>query len=463
MTLFSVRDMVRETGGSLLCGDLGMSITGVCHDSRQVRPGFLFVAIRGERVDGHDFAGEALTAGAGALLVERWEGELPRCGAVCVVDSTVRALGLLARYHRRRFTPVLWGITGSTGKTTTKEMMASVLGTRFSVLANPGNLNTEVGLPLALFNLGRADQIAVLEMGARKQGDIRWLCEIAGPERAVITNVGESHLEVFGSLDGVAAAKGELVEALPDEGIACLNGDDPRVRAMASRTRARVILYGRGADCQVRSSDERLDRDARAVFTLRVGDDEGEVHLPAPGAHQVSNALAAAAAGHASGLTLAEIIDGLRRFTPPDMRMSLVRAGDLTVIDDTYNASPASGRAALRTLTQLASGVRIAILGDMLELGQIARSGHLELGAEAARTGVDLLVTVGDLAGFIREGALKQGLAPERAVHYRSVDRLLEDLPGLVEGGGTVLIKGSRGMRMERIVDALRAREEGDG
>ncbi len=460
MTLFTMQQVAQLTGGQLRHGEPATAVERVVHDSRLAEPGAMFVAIVGERVDGHDFAAKALADGAAGVLVSRWEEPVPPGpGAVCVVPDTVRALGQLAHFQRRRFEPVVWGITGSTGKTTTKEMAVAVLGCRYSVHSNPGNLNTEVGLPLSLFHLSEEHQLSILEMGARRRGDIALLCRLAEPARAIITNVGQSHLEVFGSLEAVARGKGELVEYLGPDGVACLNGDDRRVREMAGLTPARVVLYGRSSDCEIRASDEWLDDRACPIFTLEIGGASSRVRLPVPGTHQVSNALAAAAAGHVSGLTLDEISHGLEVFDPPAMRMSVLRLGNLTVIDDTYNASPDSGRAALNTLSRLAGGVKVAILGDMLELGEAGRQAHIDLGALAVEAGVDLLVTMGDMAGFIREGALQHGLPPERAVHYRSVPPLLEDLPGLLGAGGHVLVKGSRGMKMEQIVAAVRSWE----
>ncbi len=457
MSLFTVNEVARLTGADLVGENAGASVTAVTHDSREVESGHLFVAIRGDRTDGHLYLDRAFAAGAVAALVDHVpENADSLSGVLCVVPDTVRALGLLGQHHRSRFPVPIYGITGSMGKTTTKEMAAKVLGARYSVLRNPGNLNTDVGLPLALFGLHSGHQMVLLEMGARKKGDIKWLCDLTRPQGAVLTNVSESHLEAFGSIDAVASTKGELVEALPSNGFACLNGDDPRVRAMSQLTRGRVILFGYGTDSEVRGLDPSLDDNARATFTLSAGGRSARVSLPVPGLHQVQNALAAAALGHGLDLDIQDIIHGLESHSPPAMRMSLFRTGGLTVLDDTYNASPTSGREALRTLKQLRADYRVAILGDMLELGPRSYPGHLELGAEVPRSGVDLLVTVGDLAGLIREGALRQGFPAERAIHYRTVDGLMADVALLITGEATVLVKGSRGMRMERVVACLR-------
>lgn len=456
MALFSVADMAHVVQGQLVGGEPEAPVRTVTHDSREVTPGALFVAIRGQKSDGHSFVDKALSRGAVAALVEEIPpGIGPERGALCLVDNTVTSLGLLGRHYRRRFPVQVWGITGSLGKTTTKEMVASILGPRFRLLKSPGNLNTEVGLPLALFGLTPEHQLAVLEMGARKPGDIEWLCYLAEPHGALITNVAESHVGVFGDVDRVARAKSELVQAA--QGPVCLNADDPRVRAMERLAAGRVIMYGSSSESEVTATDVRMDTFMRPTFTLRLAGEAVSVSLPLHGAHQVMNATAAASVAHALEMDVEDIVAGLESVEPVSMRMAVHRIRDLMILDDSYNASPTSAQAALDILKRLPADRRVAILADMLELGDMGPEAHLKLGEAVAACGLNLLITVGDMAGLIYQGALEAGLASERALHYRTVEGLLKDLSALIAPDSTVLVKGSRGMRMERIVEALKA------
>lgn len=455
MELFTVSDVVRVTEARLIGRDTGAWVKSVTHDSRKVSAGTLFVAIPGQRADGHDYLEEVFRGGAVAALVQRIPpGAENLEGVLCLVEDTVRALGLLARDYRTRFGATVWGITGSLGKTSTKEMVASILKRRYCLLKSPGNLNTEVGLPLAIFGLQSHHQMAILEMGARKPGDISWLCSIARPEGALVTNVAESHVGIFGSVDQVARTKSELVEGV-GRGTVCLNADDSRVRDMARKARGRVVFYGTSPGNEVLGEDVSLDEESRPEFTLRIGRQRRRVRLPLHGAHQVGNALGAAAVAHAAGMDLEDIAAGLESMELLSMRMSVLRSGDLTILDDSYNSSPTSTRAALEVLRRMPASQKVAILGDMLELGEMAQTAHLQVGEEVARSGLSFLITVGDLAGLIHEGALSAGFSSERAFHYRSVEGLLGDLSGLVPQSSVTLVKGSRGLRMERVVRAL--------
>lgn len=463
MILFTAAEAAGAVGGRLLGGSGGEGIRRVVVDSRAAGPGDLFVAVPGRRVDGHAFVGEALARGAVAALVSRVpSGEAPAGpdpppAALILVDDTVAALGRLAAWHRARFAVDVVGVTGSVGKTTTKEMTAAALATRLRVLRSPGNLNTEIGLPLALLELRPEHQAAVLEMAMRGPGQIRYLARLARPRVGVLTVIGETHAELLGSVEAVALAKRELIEELPPEGWAVLNADDPRQRPMAAATRARVVWYGLGSEAQVRAEDP-VPCGTGVRFRLRapeLAEGEAVVTLPMPGRHHVSDALAAAATGLVLGLDLGEIARGLARVTLPEMRSRILALGGLTVIDDTYNASPASVKAALETLDQVASGRRVAVLGDMLELGTYALAGHREVGQAAAR--VDLLLTVGTHARHIREAAVAAGLAPERALHCADRAEALAILQRLLRPGDTVLVKGSRALRLEAVVSGLAA------
>ncbi|MDI7248826.1 MAG: UDP-N-acetylmuramoyl-tripeptide--D-alanyl-D-alanine ligase [Bacillota bacterium] len=459
--LFTVGEACRIVDARLIPAPAGggeeAEIRTVTHDSRRVGPGALFVAIPGATTDGHLFVDEAFSRGAAAALVAR-EPPGPPGGPCLLVPDTVAALGKLALSHRLRFSPVVIGITGSLGKTSTKDMAASVLGRRFRVLKNEGNLNTEVGVPLTLFGLDATHQVALIEMAMRGRGQIAYLAHLARPGMGVITNVSESHLELLGSVEEVARAKGELLEALPADGTAILNGDDARVRAMGERFPGRVVYFGLGEGCQVRAEGVQSLGERGTRFLLHLGEERGEVTLPIPGRHQVPNALAAAAVAWVMGLPLAEVVAGLQDPALSGMRMEVLHLGGFTLLNDAYNASPTSTSAALETLAGIAGRRRLAVLGDMLELGPRTVPGHQEVGRLAARLGLDHLVTVGPLSRHLAAAAREEGMPGERVTCVDSAREAIPVLTGLLQEGDVVLVKGSRGMRLEQVVAALRER-----
>ncbi|MGE5598996.1 MAG: UDP-N-acetylmuramoyl-tripeptide--D-alanyl-D-alanine ligase, partial [Bacteroidota bacterium] len=364
---FSQWEIRDATGGEIMAPT--EAICGrVCLDSRRVQPGDLFVAIPGERFDGHAFVADAVSSGAAAVLVSRPVPIPPGTGAVLVGD-TVRALGALARYHRRRFALPVVAVTGSTGKTTVKEMIASLGAVRHRVAKTVGNRNNEIGLPLTLLELAPGDELLVVEMGMRGPGQIAALAAVAEPQIGVVTNIGLTHLELLGTREAIAEAKGELPAALPREGTAVLNADDPFFPRLAERTRARVLGFGLSDDAAVRAEDVRTDGEGSVVAVRGPGWPRFTIRLRVPGEHQVLNALAAAAVGHALGYAPDEIRAGLENFAVEPGRGAVVAAREgWAVIDDTYNASPASVLAALEVLRRRpAAGRRLAVLGDMLE------------------------------------------------------------------------------------------------
>lgn len=460
------------TGGSLVQGNPATPVRGVAWDSRLTRPGQCFVALSGARVDGHDYVAAALAAGAACALVSRPVPAPPAAPLVRVGDPLL-ALGSLAAAWRQQFSARVVGITGSVGKTTTKELCAAVLATRFHTMKSPGNLNSEVGLPAALLNHLDADvEAAVVEMGMRAPGEIRYLAAIARPQVAVVTNVGATHLEVLGSVDNIARAKGELVEAVPASGWAVLNADDPRVLAMQGRCagavifcaadgdRARAAAAGRPGSRAVWLDGWQGAGEAGQSFTLYLGSAEhsAAVWLPAPGRHLAQGALAAAGAGWALGLGPEEIARGIAAYEPAGNRMRVCHRGGVRLIDDTYNAAPASMAAALTVLCDLAGrGRRVAVLGDMFELGAAAEEGHRAVGAAAAAV-AHLLVAVGDRARWYVEAALTAGMAREAAHYFTDRAAAAAFVCSAVRTGDTVLFKGSRGMRMEELVAALERR-----
>lgn len=438
-------------------GPAGHAFSGAVIDSHQVEPGDLFFALHGQHHDGHDFVGEAIARGAAGLVVER-PLEAPDGVTVFQVSDSLSALQRLATYQRARHDVRVVGVTGSVGKTTCKELIAAVLGARWRVLKSDANLNTEIGLPLTLLQLAPEHERAVLEMAMYGPREIDLLCRIAQPHIGVVTNVGPVHLERLGSMGAIVAAKAELVEALPEDGVAVLNGDDPRVAAMASRIKARVLLYGQSQQCHVRGSDlvgRGLDGTS---FRVTYGDTEVAVETPLAGRHHLYPALAAAAVGLAEGMTLSEIAAALRKARPELRLRVLPGPNGSTILDDSYNASPQSMLAALDLLAELsrgrAGGRRIALLGEMRELGTAEEEGHRQVGQRAAAC-ADLLLVVGERARPLYEAARTAGSADVRFL--TSAEGVAAILRGELQPGDHLLVKASRAIALESVVDALMA------
>jgi UDP-N-acetylmuramoyl-tripeptide--D-alanyl-D-alanine ligase len=454
---FSAADVARVTGGRLLRSS-DRPIRGGAVDSRQVEPGQAFVALPGERTDGHEFLGRAAAAGAGALIVSRPVDAttLEALGDVTVVrvSDGLRALGALGAAWRGRFAPLVVGITGSIAKTSTKEAVATVLGRRFTTLRSEGNQNNEIGLPLTLLRLGPQHEALVLEMGMYTGGEIADLAALAAPRIGVVTAVQPVHLSRIGTLDAVARAKAELVEALPADGVAVLNADDPRVAGMAASTVARVSTYGFDPGADVGAERVATAGSAGMRFTLRVGATKRAVSTPVLGRHGVHNGLAAAAVGLAAGCTLDEIAAGLAAGWSAPHRDRLLRAGDVTILDDSYNASPGSVLAALDLLATLPATRRVAVLGEMLELGDAHERGHRDVGRAAAGV-IGLLVVVGAGAGALADGAIEAGSPADRVLRVDDAEAALEVLRPRLRAGDTVLVKGSRGIALDGLVERL--------
>ncbi len=449
-------------------------ITEAAIDSRQTIPGSMFVAIPGERVDGHDFVADAFQRGASFALIQH---ELPEAFPVldlrqafspemlgglnppfCLwVENTLSALQQIARFWRRKLDLRVIGITGSVGKSTTKELAAEVLSQRYHTLKNPGNLNNEIGLPLTILRLGSGYERAILEMGFYVPGEIAFLCDIAQPQVGVVTNIGTVHAERAGSQEAIARGKSELVQALPPapDGVAILNYDDPWVRKMAEKTRARVFFYGLSPDADLWADGvEGLGLEG-IRFRLHYGNETLHVRVPLIGRHSVHTALRAAAIGLVEELTWQEIFDGLRQ-GHTQLRLVAVRSeSGALLLDDTYNASPESTLAALNLLSEL-DGRKIAVLGDMLELGQYERQGHELVGLRAAQV-VDILVTLGTRAHVIAEAARKAGMKRSAIIEFEETTPIVDWLKENLTDKDAVLIKGSRGLRMDRVVAALEA------
>jgi UDP-N-acetylmuramoyl-tripeptide--D-alanyl-D-alanine ligase len=463
-------DVLQHTGGRLLQGDAQQRLSGVSTDSRQIQPGEMFVALQGDQFDGHAFVAAAARRGATVALVA--VGFAQRLGVgraseragltVIAVPDTLAALQDMARVQRQRFAGRVVGITGSNGKTTVKEMTAAVLAQRYATFRSPGNLNNHIGLPLAWLALPPEVEVCVCEMGMNHLGEIRHLCSIAQPHVGVVTNVALAHVGYLGSLAEVQQAKGELIDALDAEGIAVVNADDPRTRALGDRAPGRVIAFGRSPEADVRGrvcADRGLDG---MQCELEIDGVTWPCHVALLGQHNLSNALAAAAVGVALNVPAPGIVAGLQGYRGMYGRMTVRRLhDDVVMIDDSYNANPDSMRAALQFLQQVpGAGRRLAVLADMLELGEAAPALHREMGAWAWQCGVDELIVLGALAGMIADGARQSGMASSHIHRVASHQEAVAVLERLIGPRDVVLVKGSRGMTMERVVEAMYAMAE---
>jgi UDP-N-acetylmuramoyl-tripeptide--D-alanyl-D-alanine ligase len=452
MAEFTVDEVRQAIKGNLLCQGRLTKFAGVSTDTRTIGSGDLFVALSGESYDAHDFLDQAIAKGAGGIVVSREKIRVPEDITVFHVPDTLRALQDLAQYHRLRFSIPVVAVTGSNGKTTTKDMIAAILAQRFQVLKTEANFNNEIGLPLTILKLNPSHEIAVVEMGMRGSGQIRELANIALPNIAVITNVGETHMELLGSIEKIAEAKAEILEGLPYSGFAVLNADNSYVRNMAEKVQCRTAFYG------IEQGDIRaanIEFTGRSMmFECVVNDSEVfSVHVPAVGRHNVYNTLAAICVGRYLGLDFQEINEGLSGFNAGGMRLQIEKTDRYTVINDAYNASPASMEAAIDALVDIAPQRKLAVLGDMLELGHVAIEAHRRIGKKLAACRVDAVVTVGGMAAHIA-GAAKEAGVPV-AVACESHEEAKKVLGSLVAVGDTVLLKGSRGMKMEKLMDVF--------
>lgn len=448
LTLFQIAQFA---GASLSSGNGTVVIHKVSTDSRTIKPGELFVALRGENFGGHDFIEAGAKAGAtGALVDLNWAGSVPNNFALLRATDTLQAYQTLAANYRRSLALKVLAITGSNGKTSTKDFAASVLGRRFRVTKTEGNFNNHVGLPRTILEATSEDEVAVWEIGMNHPGEIAALSKIAAPDAAIITNIGVAHIEFMGSREAIAVEKGALAEAIETQGTVILNADDPHSEGIAARTRAKVVSAGtRGG--AVRAIEIRQSADG-SEFTIVEGAHRCRAQLPVAGTHMVQNALLAVAAGRAFGLSLEECAAGLAAAPLTKARLQIKEIGGVQFLDDSYNANPDSMKAALRTLVELdAEGRRIAVLGEMRELGAESERGHREIGEAAATLGVDQLITIGDAAELIAEGARTAGL--DKVSSARSTSEAARLLREMAEPGDLVLIKGSRAARTEEVIE----------
>lgn len=460
--LFTAGDVLKATGGVLLSGDGGDCFYGITTDSRKVNPGDLFVALEGEKYDGHDFLEKASRQGAAGLLVHDKSANPHMTGqngkiTVIQVADTLQALGDLARNYRKRFPIPVIGLTGSSGKTTTKEMMAAIIGRRKTILATEGNLNNLIGLPQMIFRLTKDFELAIFEMGTNCPGEIRRLTQIAAPDIGLITNIGPAHLAGFGSMDGVREEKGSLFFNMAPSGTAVVNVDDEAVRIAAEKWTGKRITYGMGIDADVTARDIEKNGIRGMRFNLIIGDKSNKIEMKTVGVHNVYNALAAAAASWAAGVDCKAIAEGLSQFRPVPGRMQMIKLQNCVhVLDDSYNANPASVREALMTLKDLKNNHNgYVFLGDMLELGSSAEEMHRKIGILMATIGINALFLKGEFSLITAAGAREGGM-PEQNIFLLSPD---EDgmafLKNNLKKGDWILVKGSRRMKMEKIVDQI--------
>jgi UDP-N-acetylmuramoyl-tripeptide--D-alanyl-D-alanine ligase len=440
------------SGGTLAAGAPAVTVSSICTDSRKLQAGDFFVALQGENFDGHHFVPEAARLGALGALVSAIPENLPAGFGVIQVQDTLAGLQSIATEYRHTLPTQVVAITGSSGKTSTKDLIAGVLGQRFQVTKTEGNFNNHIGLPLTILRTRSSDEFGIFELGMNHPGEIAPLAAMAQPQVAVITNIGVAHIEFMGSREAIAQEKGMLAEALTPEGHLVMPAEDDFAASIAARTKAGTVLAGIGLG-RVQAHD--LEQSFAGVrFTLREGEHAVKAELPVPGEHMVRNALLAVAVGRIFGLTLEECAAGLRalRLTKGRLQQKTVRG--IQILDDTYNANPDSVSAALRTLAQMpATGRRIAVLGAMGELGREAERGHREVGAVAVEAGLDALIGVGPEAGWITDTADRGGLP--MVTLCANTDAAVDVLRNVLQAGDVVLVKGSRAARMERVVEGL--------
>ena len=447
----TVSDVVAGTSGRAAGADPGRPIAGVSIDTRTLKPGQMFVAIAGPNFDGHDFVAQAVERGAAALMVHRDIASPPGVPVVRVGDTT-QALKDLGRHVRLQAAIPVAAVTGSAGKTTTKEMLAALLATRGEVLKTEGNLNNQYGLPLTLLRLTPAHRFAVLELGMSAAGELRELSAIARPDVAIITMVAPVHLEFFASVDAIAAAKAEILEGLGQGGAAVLNWEDPRLRRIGEQRKGKVIWYGRDRACDVSAENWRGTVHGMR-FDMRIAGKAFDVALPLPGPHFLLNFLAAAAAAHQVGIAPEEIARAATGVKAAKSRGQVIRLKKgVTLLDDSYNSNPFAVEAAVTALGMAAKGRRVVFLGDMLELGPTGPDLHRETGG-TLRGRADVVVGVGSLGKLICEGARKAGIGETH--EFEDSTAAAAAAPSLLKDGDAVLVKGSRGARMERVVEAL--------
>lgn len=458
MEPITLQEIVEAVHGQLLGSfqDVTVQVDTVDTDSRAMSAGSLFIPLVGERFDGHSYIDRALQAGAAGTLTAVELNHYEPDKFYVKVEDTMLALRDLAYYYRHKFDVKIVAVTGSVGKTTTKDMIASVLGERFNVLKTDGNFNNNIGVPKTLFRLNRRHQIAVVEMGMNHPGEIDYLTRIANPDVAVITNIGDAHIENMGSRENTLKAKSEIFNGMTGKGVAILNGDDPLLRTLEGKLKQQVMWYGAEEGNTFRSVSLDENYDDHMVMDVKAPQDSWKQTIPGLGAYMIYPVLTAAAVGSWFGMSTEEVRRGVTAFIPTKMRMDIVRRGDgITILNDTYNANPQSMRAAVDVLSKFGNGERIAVLGDMLELGALGPTLHEGVGRFVGQCGIDVLIAVGALAENIYNGALEYAGTDSYARPTKEEAKAVLDQ--VVKPGSTVLCKASRGMHMEELVEYLKS------
>ncbi|MGV7219958.1 MAG: UDP-N-acetylmuramoyl-tripeptide--D-alanyl-D-alanine ligase [Nitrospinales bacterium] len=456
-----VQTVLKAINGSQVFGGPMDSFVGITINSRLAKPGELFFCIKGEAFDGHDFIDDAISKGVSGIIFsdkDKFSGKQVSSENLFAiqVQDTLRALQDLACFHRKQHTLRVVGVTGSNGKSTTKEMIAAIAETSGETLKNKGNLNNHIGLPLSLFELNKAHEIAVLEMGMSAAGEIRRLAEIALPEIGVITNIFPAHLVELKNTRAVQSAKGELFESLAKEGTAVVNADDPMVFELAEKLRSRVITFGIDQPADVTATDISFRKNTGFDFTVNLFGEKFPIYLPFISFGSIYNSLAAIATGHALGISKENISIGIGKSVHLSQRGEILTHNSMTILDDSYNANPGSMKDALKTMSLFhANGKKFFVIGDMLELGDFSETAHLDLGKEVASSSADYLITVGTLAKIVAQSARQSGIRKDRVASFESHQDAADFLSGHAASGDFILVKGSRSSRMEKIIEIL--------
>ena len=454
MNALKISEIVEATGGTLLHGDPDATFIDISTDTRVIKPGMLFVALKGDSFDGHNFVEAAFSSGAAGCVVSR---EMDADGNVILVKDTLKALGDIAAFYRNQFSIPFVGITGSVGKTTTKDMIACALSAKYNVLKTQGNFNNQIGLPLTLFRLTDEHEIGVTEMGMSGFGEIDALAGMVKPDTAVFTNIGLSHIEKLGSRENILKAKTEMLNHLQPDGFVVLCGDDDMLWSLKDSLAFSHVYYGvENKACDIFATDISTTDTKETTFTIREGNDSLKVTIPVLGEHNIKNALAAYATAMHHGVDRAAFVTAMRNFVPGKMRQNILEVSGITVINDCYNASPSSVEAGLKILSQIDKNRRkIAVLGDMLEMGKWSVDAHALVGKMVVDNKVDYLVTVGKNSVHIAKGAEEAGFAKDHVISFETNNQVIAYLDTLLTTGDIVLVKASRGMKLEEVVEHI--------
>lgn len=456
MEILKCKEILKAVDGKLLSGNLEAEFSNITTDSRAVNNGDFFIPLVGEKFDSHDYILSSFEKGGSGCLTHK---DIPSIdGKIIIkVEDTLAALRKLATYYRQKFEIPFVGITGSVGKTSTKDMVFSVLSKKYNVLKTQGNFNNEIGVPLTVFNLESSHEAAVVEMGMSGLGEISRLTSIVKPDIAIITNIGLSHIEKLGSRQNILKAKMEILEGLKDKGLVILNGDDNLLYGLKDFLKYRTVFYGMEDGLDYQAYNISSQGEQGTSFEITIGNNNYKVNVPAPGLHNIHNALAAIAVGVELNIPVNDIIKGIGEFLPGKMRLNIIDLNGIKIINDAYNASPQSMEVAINVLKDVASGNNrtIAVLGDMLELGDLSIKAHKDIGRYAVTKEVDYIFAVGEKSKDIVEGAIEAGVEKGRALHFKDNTEAGKFLINFVQPGDVLVVKGSRGMKMEEIVNLL--------